>query len=127
MGRLRRMLTTLMALFALVPGMTHAGAMASAAHALPAAAVAEVAMADTPCHGAEADAGAGQDRAETSPSDPDCCPDGCDGGCAMLAALPAPAAEALPVGAHGERRGFGAALAPESHGDGLKRPPRPTA
>ncbi len=122
------MLTILMALFALVLGMTHAGAMASAVQGLPAVGVAEAAIADTPCHGALADAaGDMADRAENSPASPDCCPDGCNGGCAMLAALPAPAAEALPVGSHGERPGFGAASAPDSHGDGLKRPPRPTA
>jgi hypothetical protein len=125
---MRQMLTTLMALFALVLGMTHAGAMASAAHAAPAVATADAAMADMPCHGAMADAAAEKaDGARNSPPAPDCCPDGCNGGCAMLAALPAAAAEAPPVGVHGEQLGPGAAPAPDSHGDGLKRPPRLTA
>jgi hypothetical protein len=125
---MRQMLTTMMALLALVLGTTHASAMASAADTAPAVAVADAAKADMPCHGAMADAAAEKaGGGENSSSRPDCCPDGCNGGCAMLAALPAPAADALPVGVHGERHGPGSAPAPDSRGDGLKRPPRLTA
>ena len=118
---MRRLLTTLMALFSLVLGMTHAGAMAAASHALPAVAVADALSAEPPCHGMEAAV------AEADSDAPDCCPDGCDGGCVMLAALPAPPVDAPLVGVHGERPRPGTVPAPDSRGDGLKRPPRPAA
>ena len=122
MEAMRRLLTTLIAFLALVLGGAHAGAMASAVPAQPAVAEAD-ALSEPPCHGMEAEAAV----AEADSDAPDCCPDGCDGGCAMLAALPASHADAPPVGVHGERPRPGVAQAPDSHGDGLKRPPRPAA
>lgn len=121
MEAMRRLLTTLIAFLALVLGGAHAGAMASALPAHPAVAEAETVSAEPPCHGMEAAV------AEADSDSPDCCPDGCDGGCAMLAALPSPPLYAPPVGVHGERPWPGAARAPDSHADGLKRPPRPAA
>ena len=120
---MRRLLTTLIAFLALVLGGAHAGAMAAAVPALPAVAEADALSAEPPCHSMEAEAAV----AEADSDAPDCCPDGCDGGCVMLAALPAPNVDAPPVGVHGERPRPGAAPAPDSHGDGLKRPPRPAA
>ena len=130
---MRRLLTTLIAFLALVLGGAHAGAMAAAVPALPAVAEADALSAEPPCHSMEAEAAV----AEADSDAPDCCPDGCDGGCVMLAALPAPNVDAPPVGVHGERPQAlrpggerprpGAAPAPDSHGDGLKRPPRPAA
>lgn len=123
MGAMRRLLTTLMAFLALVLGGAHAGAMATAVPAQPVVAAAETVSAEPPCHAMEGKAAA----AEADSDRPDCCPDGCDGGCLMLAALPTPVAEAPPVGVHGERPRSGAVPAPDSRGDGLKRPPRPAA
>ena len=123
MGAMRRLLTTLMAFLALVLGGAHAGAMATAVPAQPAVAAADTLSAEPLCHGMEAEAAV----AEADSDAPDCCLEGCDGGCLMLAALPAPHVDAPLVGVHGERPRPGAAPAPDSFGDGLKRPPRPAA
>jgi hypothetical protein len=124
-----RMLTTFMALVALVLGLAHGGAMAAAGIAVPAVAapVVDTASADLPCHGTSADAAVQAPEPTSDQPLPDCCGDGCKGGCAMLAALSGAPMMALPDAVHWQdTRPLVAQLA-ASRPDGLKRPPRPTA
>jgi len=122
-----KLLITLLALLALAMGLSHATAMAAGSAAAVMTVEAESASADTACHGAAA-----KDRQPAGTNDsgqeaPDCCPDGCQGGCAMLAALPGAPAAALRDAQHGQTPLPVGARAPADRPHGLKRPPRTTA
>jgi hypothetical protein len=126
-----RWITALLALLALALGSSHAAAMAQVPMQ-PAQPAAAAPSSEIACHGDAME----QSSAEKAQTDralagkapakkaPDCCLDGCAGGCLMLAAFwPLPElshavapAPALPA--------FRPSLPPEAGPDGLKRPPR---
>ena len=123
-----RWITALLALLALALGSSHAAAMAQ----MPVQPVTAAPSAELSCHGdamEQAPAGKVQadgmlaDKAPTKKA-PDCCPDGCAGGCLMLAAF-WPMPDLPPAVAPASRlQAFQPSLPPEADPDGLKRPPR---
>ena len=116
-----RWFTALFALLALALGSSHAAAMAQMP-VVPIAPVAATASADLPCHGDSAEA-APAEKAQTTKA-PDCCPDGCAGGCLMLAAFWALPGMPLADAPSEVRLAFHPSHPPEGGPDGLKRPPR---
>jgi hypothetical protein len=136
-GGMPRWITALLALLALALGSSHAAAMAQMPAppmqpVQPVQPVAAAPSAELPCHGDTMEqAPAGKVLADRMPAEnaptkkaPDCCPDGCAGGCLMLAAF-WPMPELPPAVAPASLlQAFQPSLPPEADPDGLKRPPR---